>query len=143
MRLLLMILIILCGCAKENPISTLILFEREVTVPSDSGVYIFTIVDNNGKVYQYVGKAKSNFNRRLNDYNTNLDNLRYGRPPRNKQRFRGVHAAIYKAYRSNWDIVVTLIPSTPDKVADFERSIIDKLKPNLNRKGFEEVNSEF
>ena len=118
----------------------LVLFDRnEVSVPSDSGIYIFTLVDNKGKVYQYVGKAKSNFDRRLNDYNINLDNLYHGKPPRNKQRFRGVHAAIYRAVMNNWGIVVTLIPSTPDKVADFERQVIYKIEPNLNQKGFEEV----
>lgn len=114
------------------------LFDKiEIDEPTTPFVYVFTIIDNDSNVYQYVGGTVNP--KRLNRYPINLKNLRAGRP----YNYRAVHYAINEAIENDWDIMLKVKPSTEDDVSLLEQHFIIRLNPILNKLDFDGVKMLF
>lgn len=101
-------------------------------------IYHFSIVDDNGKEYRYVGKAK-NYDR-LKQYKRNMRRIRDRKPRRTtpgQEKYRAVHFALYKAIENDWDIniyrIFPLKACSKDEFKAIETQFIHRLKSNLNK----------
>ena len=121
---------------KEN--KSMRLFDKiEIDEPTTPFVYVFTIIDNDSNVYQYVGGTVNP--KRLNRYPINIKNLRAGRA----YNYRAVHYAINEAIENDWDIMLKVKPSTEGDVLLLEQQFIIQLNPILNKLDFEGVKMLF
>ena len=103
----------------------------KIDEPESPFVYVFTITDDDGNVYQYVGGTI--VPKRLERYQRNIKNLRAGKP----YSYRAVHYAINKAIENDWDITLKVKPCTKEDVSALKQAIIIQLNPILNKLEFE------
>ena len=92
-------------------------------------VYFFTISDDAGNVYRYVGRARRDT--RLDDYRRNIDRIW----KKNESReYRAIHFALWIALENNWDIQIRVLETCRTKVEAnrLKKHSIRELKPNLN-----------
>lgn len=94
-------------------------------------LYFISIIDDGGKEYRYIGKARNKS--RLHEYRNNMLKIKAGLERGTKQNYRAIHFAMYSALQNKWTISFYLLENcNSENVDTLEQQRIHELKCNLN-----------
>lgn len=92
------------------------------------------ITTHDSKQYRSVGQTMQGV-KRLDDYAENMRLIEAGLPPRNGNKYRAVHLALYRAQNNNWTIEFYPFKNCPAKnLNSLKTHYIHKFKCNLDRR---------